>query len=222
MYKRQELSSCRNALRRECGGSKKANTKGGMIISSKTGNSQGELMESDSTYFLVLTRQCSKIDGWIRQGQGEYGQHFTPETCLHQVLIVGMMSRISISSKGPKGVMRHFCKTRKEMQLTSGSFSWVLHGENTHPAQTALVFLILQLLSQHHVSQVKTSAFCCASCFVRRHSWILLGQCYRFACCDGSTWKSKSFCVHSTPIHCARHPLRGFAGREDIHTFCRL
>ena len=44
-----------------------------------------------------------KIDQWLRQGQGKGGQHFTPETCPHQVLLMEMMSEIPISSNEPKG-----------------------------------------------------------------------------------------------------------------------
>ena len=59
--------------------------------------------------------------------------------------------------------------------------------EDTHGAQTALVVLF-------HSSIVQVSALC----FARRHSWILLEQCYRLVYCDGSTWKGKSWCVHAT------------------------
>ena len=44
-----------------------------------------------------------EIDEWIRQGQGEDGQHFTPETCLHRVLFMGLMNEIPISSEEPRG-----------------------------------------------------------------------------------------------------------------------
>ena len=63
-------------------------------------------------------------------------------------------------------------------------------------------------------SVVRVSAFCSAY----RHSWILLVQRHRLARCDGGTWKrGKSFCVHTTPIHCVAIALRGFVVTEDMH-----
>ena len=44
-----------------------------------------------------------RIDEWIRKGQGEDGEtFFASETCPHQVLFMGIMNAIPISSKGPK------------------------------------------------------------------------------------------------------------------------
>ena len=71
-----------------------------MIVSSNTGNPQGE---SVFHKFLAQrqSRQCTKSIT-VRQGPGEDGQHVTPETCPHRVLFIGMMHAIPISSQGPK------------------------------------------------------------------------------------------------------------------------
>ena len=68
-----------------------------------------------------------RIDEWIRQGQGEDGQTFTPETCPHRVIFMGMMNHFPFLQRDRKEVQRNFCKTRKEMQLTSESSRPVLH-----------------------------------------------------------------------------------------------
>ena len=57
-----------------------------------------------------------EIDEWIRQGQGEDGQHFTPENSSSSSTHHGL-------ERHRKEVKRDFCTTRKEMQLTSGSSS---------------------------------------------------------------------------------------------------
>ena len=44
-----------------------------------------------------------EIDDWIRQGQGEDGPHFGPETRPRRVLLMGMMNEIPICSKESKG-----------------------------------------------------------------------------------------------------------------------
>ena len=72
----------------------------GKMETSTTRTPQRELMDnkfnSYSTWFLVPRR---KIGEWIRQGQGEDGQHFTPETYPHRVKFTGMMSEIPFSTR---------------------------------------------------------------------------------------------------------------------------
>ena len=63
------------------------------------------------------------IDEWIRQGKGQDGQHFTPEICRHRVLFMEMMSEIPKISGNREEAKRYLCKTRKEMQLSSGRSS---------------------------------------------------------------------------------------------------
>ena len=63
-----------------------------------------------------------EIDEWIRQGQREDGQHFSPETC-HRVPFMGGYMKFRFHQRHQKEVKRYFCKTRKEMHLTSGSSS---------------------------------------------------------------------------------------------------
>ena len=45
---------------------------------------------------------------WIRQGQGEDGQQFTPETHTHRAIFWEMMNEIPISPQGPNGVCAQF------------------------------------------------------------------------------------------------------------------
>ena len=65
----------------------------------------GERFSSCSTYFLAKKTNeiVREIDEWIRQGEGEHGQNFTPEACPHRVLFMGMMNEMPISSQEPKG-----------------------------------------------------------------------------------------------------------------------
>ena len=64
-----------------------------------------------------------EIDEWIRQGPGEDGQLFTPETCRLWVLFMGMQNEIPISSKEPKSGKALFLQDAEQMQLSSGGSS---------------------------------------------------------------------------------------------------
>ena len=56
------------------------------------------------------------------------GQHFTPETCLHQAIFMGMMSEVPISSQGPKGCNAQFLQyVERKCSLLKKVQAWVLH-----------------------------------------------------------------------------------------------
>ena len=60
--------------------------------------------------FLVprRARLCSKsMNGFDRVNERD-GQQFTPETCFHRVISMGMINEIPISSQGPKGSNMQF------------------------------------------------------------------------------------------------------------------
>ena len=88
---------------------KSSSPKSGMIISSNTWDSARRI-DREKIQFVFqnfLGKKMNDIvnetDEWIRRGQGEDGQHRTPETCHHRDLFIGMMNGIPISSKEPKG-----------------------------------------------------------------------------------------------------------------------
>ena len=84
----------------------------------------------------------------------------------------------------------------------------------THTAQTALVFvhLVKAILFKSRLQHLLVGLIrqVSALCFTHRdrHSWILLVQCQRLACCDGST----SLYVSTTFVH-----SEDFDVTEDIH-----
>ena len=81
----------------------------GMSISSNTGKQQEELMNSTIQFVFHMffgdrtIEIVREIDEWIRQGREEdLTNMYSRNLSLHRIDLMGMMSEILISSKGPK------------------------------------------------------------------------------------------------------------------------
>ena len=79
---------------------------------------------SYSTYFLAKrrTRSCVRSMNGFEKAQGQDGQNFTPETCPHRVLFMGMMNEIPISSKGAKAGEALFLQDSERNAAYFGKF----------------------------------------------------------------------------------------------------
>ena len=84
----------------------------------------GELIQF---IFHIFSWQQHERDGalnreWIRQGEGEDGQKFTPETCPHQVIFMGKVNGIPLSSKELKGGCAQFLQDAERNAAYFGKF----------------------------------------------------------------------------------------------------
>ena len=112
---------------------KSLSRKDGMIIS--TYREFARTIDGEHLQFVFHTVSGKRTNEIVNEtdaadsnSQGEDGQHVTPETYPHRVLFMGLMNEVQMSSKEPNGgVKRYFCKTRKEMLLTSRSQARILH-----------------------------------------------------------------------------------------------
>ena len=105
---------------------------------------------------------------------------------------------------------------------------WISERDNPHLSSCTSSFLSEQYCSSQDCGIcLSAAAQVSALCFAHRRSWILLGQCYRLACCDGSTRKKVIVCPHhthtlrtsDTPRFCGhrRHtPFTGYVPKEEL------
>ena len=97
-----------------------------MSTSFNTRNPQGELMENTFnscwTFGSTTNEIVLRIDEWIRLCKGEDGEHSTPETHAHRVIVMGMMNEFQISSQGPKGGNAHFVQDAERSAAYFGKF----------------------------------------------------------------------------------------------------
>ena len=100
-------------------------------------------------------------------------------------------------------------------------------GENTHPAQTAFLFmhtlslvaftavnLLVKTLALFLPTIVQVPAFVLAA---HRHSYSVSDDVLSLNVLQRQYSEKKPLCVQTTLIHCAHHSLRRFVVTEDIH-----